>query len=330
MLACALAGLPASAQEATDKPAPWKLSVAVGPAFALGKAAERWAALIGERSGAALNVVPGYGAALAQRDPAREFIALRDGAAELAVGSSLYWSGQVNALAAVGLPWLAPEAKQLAALADGAMEERWFAAVVDAGAVPLAIAPLGHRALATTTRDVRVPEDAAGLKVRIVATPFVTDFAAGLSMLPQATPFAAAQAGFRAGTLDAQEGTLASFAAARLDAVGVRHVLLWDAIAEVAVFAANAKAWQQLTDEQRAIVRDTAQEVARDLPGWVQAEDDAALAELRKHGVTVARLTGAGRAAFAVAARSVYERWAGVAGEGAVRAAELATQAAQP
>lgn len=318
------------AQATTDKPREWKLSVAVGPAFALGKAGERWAKLVSERSEGALVVVPTYGAALAQRDPAREFVALRDGAADLAVGSTLFWSVKVNALVAIGLPWLAPEARELDALTVGTMKERLFLAVEQAGVVPLAVAAIGHRALATTARDVRTPDEATGLRVRITATPFLTDVHSGLAMLPQATPFVAAQAAFRAGTLDAQEGTPATFGAARLDAVGVRHVLLWDAIAEVAVFAVNAKTWQGWTDAQRTLVSDAAQEVARELPAAVRAENDGALAELRKHGVTVTRLTASGRAAFAATARGVYDRWAAVAGEDLVRAAEAAVKAAAP
>ena len=49
------------------------------------------------------------GATLSLRDPAREFIALRDGAADLAVGSTLFWSAQVVELNLFALPWLAPE-----------------------------------------------------------------------------------------------------------------------------------------------------------------------------------------------------------------------------
>ena len=60
---------------------------------------------------------PHPGATLAQRDPAREFSALRDGAAELAVGSTLQWAGAVPELGVVGLPWLATGVPQLAALA---------------------------------------------------------------------------------------------------------------------------------------------------------------------------------------------------------------------
>jgi TRAP-type C4-dicarboxylate transport system substrate-binding protein len=62
------------------------LSVAVGPAFALGKSANVWAKLVAERSGGALAIDLHPGATLAQRDPDREFAALRDGAADLAVG----------------------------------------------------------------------------------------------------------------------------------------------------------------------------------------------------------------------------------------------------
>ena len=97
----------APAQEPKDKPAPWKLSAAVGPAFALGKAGERWAKLIAEQSGGSVPVQFFPGASLASRDPAREFVALRDGAADLAVGSTLFWSVQVVELNAIGLPWLA-------------------------------------------------------------------------------------------------------------------------------------------------------------------------------------------------------------------------------
>jgi TRAP-type C4-dicarboxylate transport system substrate-binding protein len=166
--------------------------------------------------------------------------------------------------------------------------------------------------------------------VRITSTPLLTDVCAGLAMLPQAMSFTAAQDAFRAGTLDAQEGTPVAFGAARLDAVGIRHVMLWDAVAEIAVLAVNAKTWQALTEAQRTLISYVAQEVARELPTAARAEDEAALAELRKRGVTVTRLTATGRAAFAAAARGVYDRWASVAGEDLVRAAEAAVKAATP
>jgi TRAP-type C4-dicarboxylate transport system substrate-binding protein len=318
----------AAAQEPEAKPEPWKLSTAVGPAFALGKAGARWAQLIAGRSGAGIPVRLVPGAALAARDPARELIALRDGAADLAVGSSLFWAAQVVELNVIGLPWLAPEDKDLAALAGEAVTTRLAAAMERAGVVPLAFAALGHRELATTGRVLRTPDDVAGLKVRLAAIPLVTDLFVSLRAEPRAMTLAEAQAALRAGNLDAQEGTLATIAAARLDTLGVRQVMLWGAVAECAVFAASKAAWNRWTAEQRAVARDAALEAARELPALARAENDAALAELRKRGVAVTRLTPTGRAAFAAAARGVYDKWAAAIDPDLVRAAEAAVGAA--
>ena len=322
-----LALLTAHAQQPPDKGNEWKLSTAVGPAFALGAAGDHWAKLIGERSGGkrAAKVYPG--ASLADREPSREFFALASGAADLAVGSSLFWSAQVPELNVVGLPWIAPDAKALEALVSGAMKERLDAAIERAGAVPLAYAALGLRSLATTASNVQKPDEIKGLKVRIGPAPLVADLFIALGAEPKALTFADAQAALKTGTLDGQEGTLPTFAAARFDALGVRHVLLWGALGEVAVFAVNRAFWQHLSDTDQTIVREAANEAAAELPALIAAENDGALAELRKRGVTLTRLTASGRAAFSFATRSAYDKWASVAGSDLVRAAEAAVAA---
>jgi TRAP-type C4-dicarboxylate transport system substrate-binding protein len=314
----------ASAQTAGDGTEGWKLSVAVGPAFALGKAADRWAKLIGERSGGKLPVRAFPGATLSQRDPAREFIALRDGAADLAVGSTLYWSTQVVELNLLALPWLAPEDHDINLIAAG-VGERLLAAVERAGVVPLALAGLGHHALATAAVP-QSPAELAGMRVRTRWTPLVIDLFVGLGAMPRALTATDAHAAFRAGTLNAQEGALAAIAAARLETFGVKHVMLWGATAECAVFAANRTTWNAWTEEQRAVARESAIEAARELPALVRAEHDAAQKELAQRGVTVTRLTAAGRAAFAAAARGTYDKWAATVGTELVRAAEAAVK----
>ncbi len=316
------------AQPATPAPVELKLSVAVGPAFALGKAAAAWASAIGEGSHGTLSVATHPGATLSQRDPAREFIALRDGAADLAVGSTLYWSAQVNALAVVGLPWMAAEPVELAALTKGDAADALSAAVLRAGAVPLALAPLGHRAIATTTRSVRTPGDVAGLAIRITSTPYLVELYSGLGAQPNAVPFAEADAAFRSGALNAQEGSVATFAASRLDALGFKDVTLWGAVGEVAVFAVNAATWARLDEAQQAMLKASARAAADDLAQAAAAEEQAAIGALRSRGVAILRLTPSGRAAFAAAARPVYDRWAAVAGEAAVHAAEGAVASA--
>ena len=324
-LTAAASTSPVSAQPAVRE---WKLSTAVGPAFALGRAGTRWATLIGERSGGGLAVKVHAGAVLAQRDPAREFAALAAGSAELAVGSTLQWAGSVPELGVVGLPWLAPGPGPLAALAAEPMSTRLAAALQRAGVVALAFAPLGHRALATTGKAVREPADLAGLAVRVPALPALADLYATLDAKPQVLEFAAAQAAFRSGALGGQDGTAATFVAARLEAVGLRHVVDWHAVGEIAVFAVNRAVWDGWTDAQRALVRDAAVVAAAELVPAAREETTQAQAELRQRGLTLTRLTPEGHAAFAAASRAAYQRAAALAGEDIVRAAEEAVRAA--
>lgn len=312
----------------SEPPKELKLSVAVGTAYALGKAGERWAKRLAGQSDGKLAVKLYPGATLSNRDPAQEFAALRDGAVDLAVGSTLFWSVQVEALSVVGLPWLAGDPQALAALLTGPVADALMTAVERAGVVPLALAPLGSRGLATMERAVRTPADLAGLRVRVTPLPAIGDLYVALGAQPQAIAYAAADAAFAAGTLDAQDGMPATFAAARLDAVGLRRVVLWNAMAEAAVFAVNRKRWESWTDAERARVRDGARESAAELAELARVESDAALVALRKGGMAVTRLTSAERAAFAAAARGAYDKWAKVAGEELVRAAEAAVKAA--
>src|SRR5437016_1394973 len=109
-----------SVSHAQDKPRELKLSTAVGPAYPLGRAGERWAELMNDAVAGAFQVRQYPGAVLALRDALRELGALRDGDADLAVGSALAWSAQLPAFAVYGLPWLAPETEQQEALASDA------------------------------------------------------------------------------------------------------------------------------------------------------------------------------------------------------------------
>jgi TRAP-type C4-dicarboxylate transport system substrate-binding protein len=170
-------------------------------------------------------------------------------------------------------------------------------------------------------RTVQGPADLQGVRVRIGA-PQVAGLFGALGARPMAMSFAEAQAALAAGALDAQEGPLAALAASGVDAAGLNRIVLWDATAEIAVFAANRARWNALTEGERALVRGTAREIAAELGAQVREENDAALTALRKRGAAAARPTASQRAAFVAATREIYGRQAAAAGEDLARAAE--------
>ncbi len=321
---CAFAvALPLCAQDRPRTAPELKLSTALAPTYPLGRAGERWAQLVNEKSGGAYEVKHYAGATLAQRDPAREFSALKVGDADLAVGSALAWSAQFAPLAVYATPWLAPEPHQLQALAaDGALRQRLFALMESQGVVGLAIAPLGEHVLATAKAPVESPADCRGLRVRVMPLRPVLDVYLALGVLPQSMSFALAQAALSAGTLDGQDTMPTTLVATRAYASGQKFVTRWGAFADVMIFAVRKSAWDAWPEDRRTLLRDAAVQAAREADAL--SREDAALAQLTKQGVTIVRLSPSQRAALREAAGPAIAAWTGAIGDELVSAARAA------
>jgi TRAP-type C4-dicarboxylate transport system substrate-binding protein len=302
----------------------WKLSTVLGPAYPQGKGGEVWARLITERSGGRLLVKHFPGASLVQRDPAREFSALRDGRIDLAVASASNWALQVKELNVFSLPWLFPDAAALErALAGGVGSQLW-GPMQTAGVVVLASTAGAFHELATM-RPVHGPADLAGMRLRAPPSPLITDTLVALGCLPASMGASEARAALSRGALDGELLAVAAFGASRLYANGAPHLLLWGIFADALLFAINRRTWDGLAEGDRELVRQAAQDAARDAGALARQQTGApALAALARDGAIVTRLTRSGREPFREKTRGVYERWRTLIGEGIVRAAESA------
>lgn len=298
-----------------------KLSVAVAPAFPLGAAAKAWAEAMAAAAAGRVDAKLYPGASLAQRDAGREFFAVRDGQADLAVGSALAWSIQLPAAGVYALPWIAPEPEDLAALVAapevaGLVMKRAEAA----GVVIVALAPLGHRALATVERVVRSPADLKDLRLRVTGGPAVVETLAALGARPEAMGFVQAQEALAAGRLDGQDGMATSFVAARFPATGYRQLAQLGAFGDAMLFAVRRPVWNEWTDAQRASAVATARAVARGIDA--QRKEADAERELVAGGMGETRLTPAGIEAFAALAAQARSAREQVVGADVVAAAK--------
>lgn len=267
------------------------------------------------------------GATLAQRDPGREFLALRDGAADLAVGSALAWSAQLPALGVYALPWLASEPKELTALCDDASVRRSLIGLADEqGVILLAFAPLGWRDVATLRGPLRLPGDLRDLRLRTALYPVLLDLFTALGARVQTLGAADAQTALTTGGLDGDEGPATSLAAARIGALGAKHLLHWGGVADVMVFAVRRPVWDRLSQAKRDRLVAAATQAARESDAL--AREEAALLALRRQGMTVQRLSEAQRGLFRQAVAAMSEKWAGIIGAEVVGAARQAVATA--
>jgi TRAP-type transport system periplasmic protein len=326
MLALLVAASSLHAQDRATKTLEIRLSTALAPSYPLGRAGERWAQLMNEKAGGAYEVRQYPGATLAMRDPGREFGALRDGLADLAVGSALAWSAQFAPLAVYSMPWLAVEAHEQEALAaEPTLRERIFALMETAGVIGLAVAPLGEHVLSSAKAPIATLADCAGLRLRVMPRQ-VFDVYIALGASPQSMSFAQAQVALAAGTLDGQDTMPTTLVATRAYASGQKFVTRWGAFADVMVFAVRKASWDAWPEDRRARARGAAEQAAREANAL--AREEAALAQLTKDGVTIVRLSAAQRAALREAAQPAIAAWTNAVGAELVSAARAAVAGA--
>jgi len=322
LLATALA-LPALAQ---DYKSEFKVSTVVPSPFPWGLAAERWAALVTERSDGRINMKIYPGAQLVAGDQTREFTAMRRGVIDMAVGSTINWSPQIQELNLFSLPFLMPDYAAIDALTQGPVGERLFEIIRDNGVVPLAWAENGFREVTNSVRPIRSPEDLAGLKMRVVGSPLFNDTFTALGANPTQMSWADAKPALTTGAVDGQENPLTIYTIVKMHEIGQDNVTLWHYVADPLIFAVNQQVWDSFSEEDQEIVRQAALdagaygiEVAR---AGLTGDDNSMVEEIEGFGVEVVDLSDEERQAFIDATREVYDDWAGRIGEDLVQMAE--------
>ncbi|TDE34022.1 DctP family TRAP transporter solute-binding subunit [Antarcticimicrobium sediminis] len=291
----------------------YRVSTVVPAPFPWGLAAEKWAELTKERTEGRINLKIYPGVQLVQGDQTREFTALRQGVIDMAVGSTINWSPQINELNLFSLPFLMPDYAALDALTQGPVGEAIFDAVRKKGAVPLAWAENGFREVTNSKRSIRTPADMEGLKLRVVGSPIYNDMFTALGANPTQMSWADAQPALTTGAVDGQENPLTIYSVLKMHELGQTHVTLWGYVADPLIFAVNPAVFDSFTPEDQKILQQAAVdagvygiEVARK---GMTGGDQSLIDEIKGYGVDVVTLTPEERQQFVDATRGVYDQW---------------------
>lgn len=312
---------------AADYKAEYKLSTVVGKPFPWGIAGERWAELVREKTQGRINIKMYPGTSLVGGDQTREFTAIRQGAIDLSIGSTINWSPQVKELNLFSMPFLMPDYKAIDALTQGEVGMDLFKILADRDVVPLAWGENGFRELTNSKRPIRSPDDLKGLKIRVVGSPLFLDTFSALGANPTQMSWADAVPALSSGAVDGQENPLTIFTVAKLHtAANQKNLTLWGYVADPLIFVVNKEIWKSWKPEDQKIVREAAVQAAKEnidsaRKGLIPP-DDTLIREVQSLGVNVIRLTSAEKAVFQKATKEVYEKWAKQIGPDLVKKAE--------
>ena len=303
------------------------VSTVLSDAFPWGQAAEKWAELVAERSDGELTLRVYPNSQLVNGDQTREFSAMRSGLIDAAVGSTINWSPQVPELNLFSLPFFMPDVEAVDAVTGGAAGELVFEAIASRGVVPLAWGENGFRQLSNSQGPIDEPADLEGLKIRVVGSPLFQDTFTALGANPTQMSWADAKPALTTGAVDGQENPLSVFDVARIDQVGQEHVTLWNYMNDPLIFAANQQVWSTLSDDEKALLRETAVEAGAWEIAMTREQESERLAAIQERGVTVTDLSEEQHEAFVAATEGVYEKWVPRIGEDLVEAARSAIDA---
>jgi len=306
--------------------AEYKVSTVVPAPFPWGIAADKWVALVKERTGGRINMKTYPGASLVAGKQTVEFTALRRGAIDMSVSSTINWSPQVKELNIFSMPFLMPDYKAIDALTGGPVGKKLFEIIRGKGAEPLAWAENGFREVSNSKRAILKPADLKGMKMRVVGSPLFNDTFTALGANPAQMSWADAKPALTTGAVDGQENPLTIFSIAKMHLVNQKYVTLWGYVADPLIFAVSHKVWNTFTPQDQAIVRQAAIEagavgIAAARKG-VTPQDDSLVKSIEGLGVTVTHLTPAERQAFIDATRGVYKKWTAKIGPELVKMAE--------
>ena len=330
VIALTIAALPVTSNvaQAADYKPEYRLSTVLGPAFTWGKAGERWADLVKQKTDGRINVKLYPGTSLVGGDQTREFSAIRQGVIDLAIGSSINWSPQVKQLNLFSLPFLTPDAKGLDALIKGEVGKDISTILEKQGVVPLAFGENGFREISNSKHAIKTPADLKGLKIRIVGSPIFIDSFTALGANPTQMSWADAQPALATKAVDGQENPLSVFSIAKLHTLGQNHLSLWGYMADPLIFVVSKQIWNSWSETDRKAVREAAEQAAAEnlvaARKGITPGDDTLLQSIEKSGVTITRLTPEQRQAFKDATRPVYDKWTATIGKDLVKKAETA------
>lgn len=329
---------------AADYKQEYKLSVNPAANSGWGKTATYFADKVRDKSNGRINIKVYPGGQLFNGKQTSEFLMVRNGAIDFALGSTINWSPQVKELNLTALPFfLAVEPdryKAMDAIMAGKSGEMMVDAIEDKGVKIIGWAENGFRELTTSKGPIQSPEDMKGLKIRVVGSPIFIETFRELGANPVNMNWSEATTGFQQGVVDGQENPTNGINIPLKIWDFHKNHSDWHYIIDPLLMGVNPDVWASFSPEDQQILLEAAKEAElySKALSRVGLDNGEALAYLEsinetpdtadpyklmeEQGMVVTRLTPEQIQKFFEATQKVRDTWVPQIGEELVKAAQ--------
>lgn len=278
---CAVAGqacVPAAwAQDVKERNLKFAFSLAKD--HPLGQGAQKFADLVGQKSGGKIKVSLFPNAVLGG-DP-QNLSAVRGGTLDFTSMATGLLAGIDKQFMVFDFPFLFNNAQEAYALSDGPVGTQLLNGLSAHGLVGLGIWDLGFRHMTNSKRPIGKVEDLQGLKLRVIASPIYIDMFTTLGANPVPMTFGEVYGALESKAIDGQDNPVGVIESAKFAEVQ-KYLSLTRHIYTGMPFLMSKKTWDGMSATERKIITDAANEAKDEERRISQAKENQAIDGLRK------------------------------------------------
>ena len=254
------------------------------------KVANRFARMVEEASGGriAISVFPNDQLAGGNATKGIEMVAV--GAVDMAAYASSTMSVMDERLLVGTIPWVFDDYQHARRIIDSTGGEHYRRVLDEQGFVYLGSCHNGFRQITNSKREIKTPEDVAGLKIRVPGGEiFIRTFRA-FGGDPVAMSWSEAFTAIQQGTIDGQENGFSVTNSAKVNEIQ-KYMTVWNYTYENYLFVANKSIYERFSPQTKQLLNEKALEACEWGRQLVEREEKEIEEKFVAAGMTVTHLT---------------------------------------
>jgi len=268
---------PAAAQDIKERNLRFAFSLAKD--HPLGTGAQAFADAVARKSGGKIKVNLFPGAVLGS-DP-QNLSAVRGGTLDFTSMATGIVASIDKQFLVFDLPFLFNNAQEAYAIADGPVGRKIQDDLASHGVLSLDIWDLGFRHMTNSRRPIAKAEDIQGLKIRIIGSPIFVDLFNALGANPVPMTFGEVYGALESKAIDGQDNPVGVIESAKFAEVQ-KYLSLTRHVYTGMPFLMSKKTWDGMSEAERKIIREAADEAKQVERKATQAKETEAIDGLRK------------------------------------------------
>ncbi|EWY36443.1 ABC transporter substrate-binding protein [Skermanella stibiiresistens SB22] len=252
-----------------------------------GQGAQKFADLIAAKSDGKIKVRLFPGGTLG--GDVQTISAIQGGTVEMSVMNAGLLSGLSKEFVVLDLPFLFNNEKEADAVLDGPIGKHLTDTLPEKGLIGLGYWDLGFRNVTNNRHAIAKADDIAGLKIRVVQSPIFIDLFKALGANPVPMPFPELYTALETGTVDGQENPTKTIELQKFYEVQ-KYMTVTRHVYNPQLLFVGKKLWDQLSDDEKKIFREAADEATAFQRGISHQENIDSIAALKGHKVQVTEL----------------------------------------